>query len=101
MVSCMVDRICTARAIKGPGGGGGIIIDEESSSNSRNVKLKGPTREVAVTSETYGGSLVVLTPPPWVKSHPLVGLGVLAPRVSAHADYLCVRKLLMVYQQSE
>jgi len=95
VVSCMVDRICTGRAIKGPSSEIGNSIDGESPSKGGKSSA-GPSREVAVTSEPYGGSLVVLTPPPWVNAPPLVGPGVLVPRVSAQADYLCARKLLMV-----
>jgi len=98
VVSCMVDRICTGRAIRGPSSDAGNDVDggDSPSHKGGSGKAAGPTREVAVTSEPYGGSLVVLTPPAWVNAPPFVGPGVLVPRVSAQADYLCSRKLLMV-----
>ena len=49
-----------------------------------------------MTAEPYAGAIVVLTPPAHVKAPPFAGKNVLVPRVSAEADYLCRRKLLMV-----
>jgi hypothetical protein len=87
VVSCMVDRICTNRAVE---------FTPVAGSSDGSGGLGGGRHSVDVACEAYGGQVVVLSKPQEVAGPPFAGDHVLVPAATAEADYLLRRKLLLV-----